>query len=127
MKIDDRDKFIAENADRCPTVDEMVELFPVATFEQICDGRSSDKFFELMTMVVPLFERYSPGDQALALAIIFGMLCGYCTMSSTTYDKIHKTILTTDDRLKLFVAQAKRVAELTTADACQDSHKRQVN
>lgn len=75
----------------------------------------SPMFNELMLRVVPIFEAYPKSDQALAFACLFGILIGEMEGEAVDGEKLG-VIITLEDRIRIFLAQARVVAKATIAD-----------
>lgn len=83
----------------------------IAIFES-----GSPMFNELMMRATGLFEAYPKSDQALAFACMFGILIGEMEGEAVDGESKLGVIITLEDRIRIFLAQARVVAKATIAD-----------
>lgn len=95
-------------------VDTLIEMIERDDYVGIFNS-GSPMFHELMLHATNLFEHYQEGDQAIALACMFGILIG--TMEGQAVDAERAgVIITLEDRIRIFLAQARIIAKATIAD-----------
>lgn len=61
----------------------------------------------LLDVACPLFERFHPGDQAIALAVMFGIMAASIEGEISHFEQESGMMLGFEERLKLFIAEAR--------------------
>lgn len=111
------------------TADDLIRMAESTTYDQLREN-GSPEFNGLMHAATEMFERFTLSDQSLALAIMFGCILSECASQPNQFELENNVIITPEDRLRLFAAQAMvvyRAAYKAKMDEQQPTEKARVN